>query len=69
MPNSTSFQDAVETENAYILHYDGGCTKKKGSGGFIIWVLMGKLLGDSISIMGIHDQPSIKPKLKHSCME
>ncbi len=37
MPNSKPLEEEVEVTNAYVLHYDGGCTKKKGSGGFVVW--------------------------------
>ena len=52
MPNSKPLDGATEVKNAYVMHYDGGCSKKKGSGGFVVWEPGGKCLGGQYKYYG-----------------
>lgn len=37
MLNITPKMGEIDVEGAYILHYDGGCQKNQGSGGYGAW--------------------------------
>lgn len=52
MPNSVPLEGAVEIKDAYIMHFDGGCSKKKGSGGFVVWSPEGKCIGGAYKYYG-----------------
>lgn len=45
MPNSEPLEQAKAVTGAYVMHYDGGCSHKKGSGGFLVWDPKGKCIG------------------------
>lgn len=52
MPNNKPLIGEKEIEGAYILHYDGGCTQKKGTGGYIAWKPNGSCLGGEYKYYG-----------------
>jgi hypothetical protein len=37
MPNTLPMIGEEDVDGAYVLHYDGGCTKRMGTGGYIAW--------------------------------
>lgn len=39
-------------EGAYVLHYDGGCSKKRGTGGFIVHDPHGACIGGEYRYYG-----------------
>ena len=45
MPNTVPLIGEKDVDGAYIVHYDGGCTKKLGMGGYIAWKPDGACLG------------------------
>ena len=52
MPSSAPEAGMYEIKGAYVLHYDGGCSKKKGTGGYIAHDGHGKCLGGEFKYYG-----------------
>lgn len=45
MPNNIPLIGEKDVNGAYVVHYDGGCSKKHGSGGYIAWDPNGICIG------------------------
>jgi hypothetical protein len=52
MPSSCPDGVEFEIKNAYVLHYDGGCTKKLGTGGFVVQDPEGRYIGGQFKFYG-----------------
>lgn len=52
MPHSVPLVGEKEISGAYVLHYDGGCQKKNGTGGYIAWGPEGNCIGGQYKYYG-----------------
>ena len=52
LPNKDPLKGMINMRGAYILHYDGGCSIKKGTGGYIAWGPDGNCIGGEYKYYG-----------------